>query len=269
MKVEQNHMLSGSVEEFTLKIVSSGNAFCDSLWQATKLSPPYSRLYYIAEGEGKIKGEEEELTLKAGMLYMIPAGYSFSYSCKNSMHQLYFHLNLMNSGGVDILRGLDKVFCMAAENEHIKQLLELYNSECMTDRLYLKALLERDILILLRNAGIKLESRVYSECVKKALLFIEDNLSAELTISTVAGKIFVSPITLAHKFKNELGISVGRYIDGLVMARAENMLVNTRLTVAQISGSLGFYDQFYFSRRFKERYSVSPLKYRKSHQSTK
>ncbi|MBQ8868969.1 MAG: AraC family transcriptional regulator [Oscillospiraceae bacterium] len=42
--------------------------------------------------------------------------------------------------------------------------------------------------------------------------------------------------------------------------------MNTQLPLYRISDELGFYDQFYFSRRFKEKYAVSPLKYRKMHQ---
>lgn len=269
MKVEHNRLLSYSAEEFTFKTVSSGNAFCGSEWYSTEPAPPYSRLYYMVEGEGQISGEDGIIPLCAGKLYMIPAGYSFSYSCPDSMHQLYFHVNMMSSSGADLLRGLGRVFSMNVEKEHIDRLLSLHGSDSMTDRLYLKTLLQQDILTLLKASGTELKSIEYSDCVKKALLFIEEHLSATLTVSAVAENIFVSPDTLAHKFKKEMDISVGRHIDGLLMSRAEDMLLNTRLTVAQISSNLGFYDQFYFSRRFKERFSVSPVKYRKTRQSAK
>lgn len=45
--------------------------------------------------------------------------------------------------------------------------------------------------------------------------------------------------------------------------RAQELLAHTSLKVFEIAGLVGFDDHAYFSRRFTERVSVSPLKYRK------
>ena len=108
-----------------------------------------------------------------------------------------------------------------------------------------------------------------SACVQKALAYINENLSASLTISEVAENVFVSPDTLSRRFKKEMGESVGRYIDGIILYKAEQLLSGSDLPLSQISAELGFYDQFYFSRRFKEKFSVSPLKYRQTYKSQK
>ncbi len=264
MKVEHDPAFTDPTEEYTLKIGHCGNAWCDSFWRADEISPPFTRLYYIVDGEGEIFSEEGWTTLKKGNIYIIPAGYSFSYRC-DSMHQLYFHVNLITSGGADLLRGLGKVFSMPTTDEHIDELLKLYERGSINDRFYLKALIQADLFEVLGASNTPITLTEYSECVKKAIVFINENLTATLTVKAIAESIFVSPDTLAHRFKKELGVSVGRYLDGLIMARAENLLVNTTLSVAQISSSLGFYDQFYFSRRFKEKYFLPPLKYRKAH----
>ncbi len=264
MKVEHNPSFTNQAEEYVFKIEHCGNAYCDSFWGGDETSPPYTRLYYIVDGQGEIFSSEGRLILKKGRIYMIPAGYSFSYRCED-MQQLYFHINLITSGGADLLRGLGRIFSMPVDEEYIKKLLRLYESEDINDRFYLKALLQTDVFSVLRASGVVIALTEYSECVQKALVFIGENLTAGLTIKAIAESIFVSPDTLAHRFKKELGVSVGRYIDELIMSKAENLLVNTTLTVAQISSTLGFYDQFYFSRRFKEKYFLPPLKYRKTH----
>lgn len=52
----------------------------------------------------------------------------------------------------------------------------------------------------------------------------------------------------------EAGMSPGKYIDNMIFLKAKQMLSDPALTIGQISRKLGFCDQFYFSRRFKENF---------------
>ena len=148
----------------------------------------------------------------------------------------------------------------------MKQLLTLLRTDSVVSRGYLKALLQADIFSLLSNNQIDIQNKQLSEVVQKTLAFVSENLSASLTAKTIADKLYISPTTMSHKFKAEMEISLGKYIDDLVMHRAELLLINTNIPLSSISEELGFCDQFYFSRRFKEKYAISPLKYRKAHQ---
>ena len=268
MLITHNRALARREETASLQLLASGNALCDNKWCATEPSPPYTRLYYIAEGEAFVKTAHGALTLKAGHLYLLPAGCAFSYHCDTQMRQLYFHVNLLGSEGYDLLRSISRVLYTPLDDEYIRELLALYAADSRAELLYLRALVKRDVMALLCREGITLEAPAYSACVTKALHFIEENLSASLSLKTVAECTFVSPHTLTHKFKQEMGTSVGQYIEGLVLFKAEQLLLSTDLPLSQISEQLGFYDQFYFSRRFKEHFSVPPLVYRKTHRFT-
>lgn len=266
MRVEHNHTLEFPGESFSFSIVAEGNAYCDSNWRATETEPSYTRLYYMVSGECEIETARGAQKLTAGNLYMLPTGMSFSYRCKDQMQQLYFHIHLTNTYGADVLRGIGKVLCAPLPDGHIQKLLDLFYQEAPISAGYLKALLQADIFALLRENEISIQNNHLSKPIQKAKAFIEENLSAALTVQTVSDYLSISSATLSYKFRTEMGISIGKYIDGLVMCRAENLLVGTDLSLAAISEQLGFYDQFYFSRRFKERYSHPPLKYRKLHQ---
>ena len=61
----------------------------------------------------------------------------------------------------------------------------------------------------------------------------------------------------------EAGMSPGKYIDNMIFLKAKQMLSDPALTIGQISQKLGFCDQFYFSRRFKENSRQTPSEYRK------
>lgn len=267
MIVTHNNKLCEAFEEFSFTVAAMGNAHCTKEWRAKEISPPYTRLYYTLNGEGEIEFEGGHITLKAGNLYIIPAGFSFSYSCKDKMHQLYFHIKLVGSGGVDLLRGIGQVVSLETDASYLDELVRLTQGDNLLNRYLLKSLMQRDLFEALSRSEISLFTPENSRCVKKAVQYVNENLSASLTVSEVAENIFVSVNTLSHKFKKEMGESVGQYIDGLVMHKAKQLLLSSELSVAQISAELGFYDQFYFSRCFSKKFSQSPLKYRKSHQT--
>ncbi len=269
MMIKQNKKLCEAEEEYFFKIVQAGDALCDKNWRAKAISPPYTRLYYTVEGEGEIESEEGKTVLTAGKLYLIPAGYTFSYRCENSMRQLYFHVILNDLSGNDLLRGINRVLSLETDSEHLEKLLSLYHDKDGISLKLLKAYIQADIFFALKTEKVNLSAKEPSECVKKALAYISDNLSVSLTVSEVAKNIFVSSDNLSHRFKTEMGESVGKYIDGLILYKAEQLLSGSDLSLSQISAELGFYDQFYFSRRFKEKFSVSPLKYRKTYKSQK
>lgn len=267
--IAHNSLLCATSEDFTLSITAEGNAFCNTDWCATEISPPYTRLYYIIDGCGEIATTHGKLTLEAGHLYLLPIGHFFSHWCEDHMQQLYFHVNLTNSYGADILRGINKVLSKKLSPEYMQKLLSLFEEDNFVARGYLKTLLQADIFSLLLENKIKIQNKELSVPVQRALSYIEERLSASLSVKEVTEQVAVPAVTLCGKFKAEIGISIGKYIDSLVMHQAEVLLINTTLPLSDISEQLGFYDQFYFSRRFKEMYGVPPLRYRKNHQTAK
>lgn len=268
MIVKKNLALCDPLEEYFFRIVACGDAIGGKEWCAREISPPYTRIYYMLDGEGKIEAPEGIITLRGGNLYIIPAGYSFSYSCAQQMHQLYFHINLTGGGGYDLLRGVNQIISEKVDPSHIEELLSIYQSNDKTSRFLLKAILQKDLFAALNNAKVEFGTSEPSHYVKRALRYIEEHLSMSLTISEIAKELFISPDTLSHRFKKEMGESVGKYIDGLIFFKAEQLLGGSELPLAQISSELGFYDQFYFSRRFKDKFGIPPLKYRKNHKNS-
>ena len=266
MVIQHNNLLCSASEGLTLSITAEGNALCTPDWNATEVFPPFTRLYYIIDGSGEIETIQGTLTLQAGYLYLLPIGHFFSHRCEDHMQQLYFHVNLTNASGADILRDIRKVLYKKIEPAYMQKLLSLFEEDSFLARGYLKSLLQADIFGLLLEHKIQINNKTLSPPVQKALAYIEEKLSASLSVKEITEQVDIPAVTLCNKFKVEMGVSISKYIDSLVMHQAEVLLINTSLPLSDISEQLGFYDQFYFSRRFKELYSIPPLKYRKKHQ---
>ena len=87
--------------------------------------------------------------------------------------------------------------------------------------------------------NVELESVRYSRCVLLAIEYIKSHLSLQLGIAELAANAFVSESTLAKKFKAEVGMTIGCYIDETILFEAEQLLTKTELSVLEISERFG------------------------------
>jgi len=101
--------------------------------------------------------------------------------------------------------------------------------------------------------------------VTAAIEFIDKNLNRKLSLDTIAKETMISKYYLTHLFKSQLGISPNHYITQQRIKLAKNLLKNTSNTIASISQSTGFDNQFYFSSVFKKNTGKSPVDYRKQY----
>ena len=94
--------------------------------------------------------------------------------------------------------------------------------------------------------------------VKKALAFIEKNISHHISRWQVADEINVNEDYMTRIFKKELGISPWEYVNRYKIHVAMHMLRESGRTVSEIAYDLGFQDQAYFCRVYKKIKGISP-----------
>ena len=105
--------------------------------------------------------------------------------------------------------------------------------------------------------------RKNSEKINEIISEIQSAPSKELDIEECACRCNLSASRFMTVFKNYTGRSPHRFLTETRMYRAREMLLYSDYTIAEISESLGYAEQNYFSRIFKKYYSVSPTEYRK------
>jgi AraC-like DNA-binding protein len=93
--------------------------------------------------------------------------------------------------------------------------------------------------------------------------FIERHLSAHLTGRAVCEALGLSYETTRRTFSRDNGITFNQYIKGRLIQEASMQLLLTDRTIQQIASGLGFGDEFYFSRLFKQKMEYSPREYRR------
>ena len=264
MYIVQNPALCKAVNRLNLELLTFGHAQVDPEWSGSVVSPLFTRLYYITDGSFTVCSNRETNRLTAGSWYLIPSGYSFDYSCSERMAHYFFHLKLSDFDGTDLLRNCQVPLCLkASESVNEALLLQCAESDAPVDGLRLRQIALDILLNFIEYFRISIRTDDYSPCIYKALVYIKQNLSMSLTISEIAENIFVSKSTLTKHFQKELHMSVNTYICNTIMAEAERLLITSNISIHDLSQRLGFSDQLYFSRRFKEKFGKSPRQYRK------
>ena len=99
---------------------------------------------------------------------------------------------------------------------------------------------------------------------KKALIYILNNFKNNISLSDTADYVGLSPAYFSALFKIENKVSFKQYVDDLRFDYAKKLLSNSDTSISEICKECGFDNYENFLRRFKTRFGVSPVTYRKN-----
>ena len=263
--IKWNSKLCQNINLVNMNLFYFGRAQVDKKWSGKVQNPVYSRLFYIVDGTGCIKwGHGQELNFEADSWYLLPAGCSFEYSCPEYLDHVYFNFKLCDADGLDLLRQ-SPFPCSIKLNENKSEFfINALDASTVVEGLRVRHEIYEVVLSIIEEYDIKLRDTEVSLCIKKATQYIKHNLNVQLTTPEIAKHAFVSPSTVTKHFKSELNMTVHDYIYDVVLTEAAYLLIKSNLSILKISEKFGFCDQFYFSRRFREKFGVSPREYRKT-----
>jgi AraC-like DNA-binding protein len=97
--------------------------------------------------------------------------------------------------------------------------------------------------------------------VEKAKFLMEENIFGDLNVNRMGESVGVSVSHLNSVFKSYTGMTPYQYFISIKIRRAKELLENRDLTIKEVAFRLGFGDQYYFSRLFKNKTGVSPSRW--------
>lgn len=107
----------------------------------------------------------------------------------------------------------------------------------------------------------------YSEAIirsiEKSVTYIRENIEGKITQSIVAKEINVSRAYFSQCFKDLVGKSFSEFVREEKVKKAKAYLLNTSKPVYWIARQIGFNDEKYFSRVFKDSTGLLPTEFRK------
>ena len=105
-------------------------------------------------------------------------------------------------------------------------------------------------------------SAITSKAVSTAISYIYEHLHTRITLETLASVTNLSAPYFSRLFKKETGSSVSEYILGKKLETAKSMLASSSYSIAEISASLAFPSQSYFTNVLKKDCGLTPKEYR-------
>ncbi|WP_254450198.1 AraC family transcriptional regulator [Cohnella herbarum] len=115
---------------------------------------------------------------------------------------------------------------------------------------------------------IQLNSRIRQVSTDSALeqvkKYVEEQYTEPLTVHQLAHMAELSSNYFVDLFKKRFGRSVMDYVAELRLQEAKRLLSLREWKLRDIANRVGYGDEFYFSRKFKKQYGISPKTYMKS-----
>ncbi len=103
--------------------------------------------------------------------------------------------------------------------------------------------------------------------VRRAIELMNERRSdTKLNLARIARHARVSSSHLVRLFQNSLGVSPMRHLTELRIRHAQHLLERSPLTIKEVAFLVGFSDQLYFSRVFRQETGQAPTAYRQQRQ---
>ena len=155
-----------------------------------------------------------------------------------------------------IENGVDLEINAYTTNNFLQHIYDSRSYDSLTEyaRLYFTHFLK------LRKKRDKLIS--YSRYIRKAIMFMKQNMSDDISLKKTANTLKISTRYLSRLFKTETGLTFNEYLTSLRMIRAKFLLNQTNRSILDISLLVGIKNQAYFSTLFKKNIGTSPMNYR-------
>jgi AraC family transcriptional regulator len=100
--------------------------------------------------------------------------------------------------------------------------------------------------------------------IKRVMDYIEDHLAEDISMSTLAEQVNLSPYHFSRTFRQSFAMPPHRYHINLRIEHAKRMLANMTLSVTEIGQRLGFCESSAFTATFRRFTGRTPTDFRRS-----
>lgn len=121
----------------------------------------------------------------------------------------------------------------------------------------------QELLYTMITESVSGQSEGKRQALERAKDYMHEHYEEELTLDQLADLAGFSPKYFAEVFKNAYGHTPMDYLSGIRMNKAKLLLLRSEPLLREVAHQVGYKDEFYFSRKFKKSFGLSPSEYRK------
>jgi two-component system response regulator YesN len=98
--------------------------------------------------------------------------------------------------------------------------------------------------------------------IRPAINYIDANYDKQVSLANIARAAHLSVSRLAHVFKEQMNITIIDYLTSVRIERAKQLLLATAQSCTEIFAQVGYNNQSYFTRTFKDLAGMTPRQFR-------
>lgn len=232
---------------------------------------PNPTVHFVLSGKGTYKLNGNIYNISEKMMFYTPANVPLCYYPDESSPWTYVWFVF---GGdtlhkfIPLLGLSDNLPCKSMCNfEEVQKILNDFYLKCInkpTQKVFygVSAFME-----IIACEGKSIESQtsqktVYVRNIKK--LIQENYASPDFTIHTLCDMMHLSHSYVCRIFSISENCTVASYMEKVRLEHAAQLLSNSEYSVSRIASMVGYNDPLHFMKRFKMRYGITALSYRKS-----
>ena len=146
MEIKRHEGFGNGIGLFNMALSFNGYVVTDDSWRQKELQSPWSRVYYVIDGEGMFVQGGKEIPIEAGYAYLAPCGLSYGFYGKKPITKLFFHVNVIKPDGYDLFASPDsKIVRFERSREEMERLVSCYFSDDPMLHMRLKAELMKTV----------------------------------------------------------------------------------------------------------------------------
>ncbi|SDN01020.1 helix-turn-helix domain-containing protein [Paenibacillus jilunlii] len=246
---------------------------------ADSCSAPQTQLHHtllvVTGGCGQLRINGDSLPLRTDSCWLLTPG--DSYSTDNKGMSLYYYLISFSAVQMGDQPGLYRQELLPGRRElivhpftKVLRLAEelLMNRECQEEdvQFFRQQLRFQELLLLLfehNYSSRQIPSPAQS--VESTIQYLQDHYMDSITVKQLAERANVSLWQYTPIFQKLTGKRPLDYLTELRISHSKTHLLESAEPLREIARMVGFSDEYYFSRRFRQKTGVTPGQYAQTH----
>lgn len=251
----------------------------------------FFEIVYVYDGSCKQTISNNKITLSTGDLCIIPPGIKHDISVfddtsvilnclvkKSTLHNIFF--NFLNNANILSTFFLNNIYSESGNNYiifHTGNDHEIHRGflytywESINQTLYFDQMISYTLLLifglLIRLYERSVELPVFTkktDVQRFALLqFIQDNYK-NISLDDVAERFNYTPEYASKLIKKTTGLTFTQILQQVRIEKAQVLLHDTNMTIANIANEVGYENTEHFIRTFKNKMHMTPTEYRRT-----
>ena len=231
-------------------------------------------LFYLTKGSCSILIRDALYEINEGTIFLIPRDISHKVIYSSTDNERIV-IELGDDYVAPIISGFpDFTFNLSASyliNYYFDTVLLESKKHSSISSLTIRHSIQGIILCIIRSgfditASLNVRNSLQTEntIIQNAIDYIEQNFSANISLTALAEHLHLNPSYLSKLFKDETEMTFKDFLNRIRISHAERLLLETNLPMSDVASLCGYESGNYFGDVFKKTKGISPIKFREA-----